>query len=575
MVRQAASSQATSTRFPVFLLKPSHYDDDGYVIRWIRSVIPSNTLAALYGLVGECAERRVLGDEVSIECHALDETNAKIDVALIIREIHRAGGGLVALIGVQSNQFPRAMDLAREFREAKVPVSIGGFHVSGSLAMLPGVQPDLQEAIDIGVSLFAGEAEGRLDELLRDSANGTMRPIYDYLKDLPALEEQPVPFLPRDRIARSIGTQTSFDAGRGCPFQCSFCTIINVQGRKSRRRSADDVERIIRANLAQDVHNFFITDDNFARNKDWEPILDRMIEMREREKLKIKVTIQVDTLCHQIDGFIEKSKRAGVNKVFIGLESINPEALKGAQKRQNQISEYRDMMQAWHDQGVIVFAGYIIGFPGDTRASIARDIAIIQRELPVDILEFFVLTPLPGSQDHKELFDAGVAMDADMNNYDTQHVTTAHAQMSATEWQQAYRDAWTLYYSPEHIETLLRRARASGIKTRKMAHMVVWFHGCSTIEGIHPLDGGFFRMKSRSDRRPGLPVEGVVRFYSRYGWEIVSKHLRFLRLLLRLRSLARRLDRDPEAKHYRDDASSARLGDDVVKLELLSPRVGA
>jgi radical SAM superfamily enzyme YgiQ (UPF0313 family) len=567
------AGQAQSTRFPVFLLKPSHYDDDGYVIRWRRSVIPSNTLAALYGLVTDCADRHVLGDDVAIECHGIDETNARIDVPEIIGAINDAGAGLVAMVGVQSNQFPRAMDLAREFRSAGVQVSIGGFHVSGCMAMLPGVQPDLQEAIDLGISLFAGEAEGRLDDLLRDAASGTMPPIYNFLKDLPGLEEQPVPFLPRDRIARSIGTQTSFDAGRGCPFQCSFCTIINVQGRKSRRRSASDVERIVRANLAQNVNNFFITDDNFARNKDWESILDRLIEMREREKLKIKITIQVDTLCHRIDGFIEKSRRAGVNKVFIGLESINPDALKGVGKRQNQISEYRDMMQAWHDQGVIVFAGYIIGFPGDTQASVARDIGIIQRELPVDILEFFILTPLPGSQDHKELFDAGVAMDADMNNYDTQHVTTAHAQMSAEQWQDAYRDAWTRYYSPEHIRTLLRRARASGIKTRKMAHMAVWFHGCSMIEGVHPLDGGFFRMKSRDERRPDLPVESVLRFYSRYGWEIATKHLRFLRLLVRLRWLARRLERDPEAENYRDDASPSGLSEDVLNLELLAPRV--
>jgi len=561
--------QATSTRFPIFLIKPSHYDDDGYVIRWMRSVIPSNTLASLYGLVSDCAERRVLGEDVAIECHAFDETNTRIDVPRIVRAIRSGGGGLVGLVGVQSNQFPRAMDLARELREAGVSVSIGGFHVSGCLAMLPGTRPDLQEAIDLGVSLFAGEAEGRLDDLLRDAANGAMKPIYNYLNDLPGLDGQPVPFLPRDRIERSVNSQTSFDAGRGCPFQCSFCTIINVQGRKSRHRDADDVERIVRANLAQDVNNFFITDDNFPRNKDWESMLDRLIEMREREKLKIKITIQVDTLCHKIPGFIEKARRAGVNKVFIGLENINPEALKSVQKRQNQISEYRDMMQAWHDQGVITFAGYIIGFPGDTPASIARDIEIIQRELPVDILEFFIRTPLPGSQDHKELFDAGVPMDADMNSYDLHHVTTAHAQMSADQWQDAYQAAWTRYYTPEHIETLLRRARASGIKTRKMADMALWFHGCSTIEGLHPLDGGVFRMKCRRERRPGLPVESALRFYPRYGWEIARKHLRFLRLFLWLRWLVRRLDRDPEAVHYRDAASTASSGNDVQDPSLI------
>ncbi len=552
----AVQAISTSARFPVFLIKPSHYDDEGYVIRWKRSVIPSNTLATLYGLVVDCAERRVLGDDVAIECHAFDETNSRIDVAKIIREIRLAGGGLVGFVGVQSNQFPRAVDLAREFREAGVPVSIGGFHVSGCLAMLPGLQPDLQEAIDMGVSLFAGEAEGQLADLLRDAANGAMKPMYNCLDNLPGLEEQPVPFLPRDRLERTMAVQTSFDAGRGCPFQCSFCTIINVQGRKSRRRSADDVEHIVRANLAQGVKSFFITDDNFGRNRDWESILDRLIQIRINEKLKVRLTIQVDTLCHKIPGFIEKARQAGVNKVFIGLESINPDSLKSAGKRQNQISEYRDMMQAWHDQGVIVFAGYIIGFPGDTQASILRDIETIQRELPVDILEFFILTPLPGSQDHKELFNAGVAMEADMNNYDLQHVTTAHAQMSESEWLEAFRSAWSSYYSPEHIKTLLRRARASGIRTRKMANMALWFHGCSTIEDVHPLDGGYIRIKSRGERRPGFPRESAIRFHVRNGWELVRKQVRFMRLLAWLRWEGWKLDRDPDALNYRDAANS-------------------
>jgi radical SAM superfamily enzyme YgiQ (UPF0313 family) len=553
---QPTRAQLPEGRFPVYLIKPSHYDADGYVIRWFRSVIPSNTLASLYGLVSDSAKRRILGEGVAIECRALDETNTRIDVPGIVRDIREAGGGLVGLVGVQSNQFPRAMDLARQFREAGLPVCIGGFHISGSLAMLPGVQPDLQEAMDLGISLFAGEAEDRLDEVIRAAANGAMKPIYDHLKDLPALPGQAVPFLPRDRIERSVGAQTSFDAGRGCPFQCSFCTIINVQGRKSRRRSPDDVERIIRANLAQGVKNFFITDDNFARNRDWEPILDRLIDLRKREGHRIKLMIQVDTLCHKIPNFIAKARLAGVKKVFIGLESINPEALKGAQKRQNDFSEYRQMMQAWHDQGVIIFAGYILGFPGDTRESILRDVSIIQRELPVDILEFFILTPLPGSQDHKELFEAGVPMDPDMNNYDTHNVTTAHAKMSAEEWLDAYRSAWRSYYSPEHAATLLRRARASGIPARKMANMILWFQACSMIEGLHPLDGGAFRMKSRHERRAGLPIESRLRFYPRYGWEIISKHARWFRLIARLRLLAWRLDRQPQAVDYRDQATT-------------------
>ena len=111
---------------------------------------------------------------------------------------------------------------------------------------------------------------------------------------------------------------------------------------------------------------FFVTDDNFARNRNWEPILDRLIDLRENEGFKIRLLLQVDTLCHRIPGFIEKAARAGCNAVFIGLENINPESLLGTKKRQNKIWEYREMLQAWRKQKVMTWAGYILGFPTDT-----------------------------------------------------------------------------------------------------------------------------------------------------------------------------------------------------------------
>jgi radical SAM superfamily enzyme YgiQ (UPF0313 family) len=184
-----------------------------------------------------------------------------------------------------------------------------------------------------------------------------------------------------------------------------------VQGRISRYRTADDVEAIVRANAAQGVTRFFVTDDNFARNRNWEAILDPLIELREREKFGIKLILQVDTLCHRIPHFIEKSARAGATFVFIGLENINPESLLGTKKRQNKIWEYREMLLAWRRHRVITYAGYILGFPTDTPESIARDIEIIKKELPIDILELFCLTPLPGSEDHKKLHAAGVDLD--------------------------------------------------------------------------------------------------------------------------------------------------------------------
>ena len=555
--------------FRVELIKPSHYDDDGYVIQWVRAFIPSNSLAALYGLAQDAAQRAVLGSDTAIDITVIDEANTRVRTGRLLSLLRRHGGlGLVALVGVQSNQFPRALDIARPLRAAGVPVIVGGFHVSGCLAMLPELQADLKTALDMGVSLFAGEAEGRMDQVLRDAAGGSLKPTYNYLNDLPSLESQPTPILPARDIRRTVQHHASFDAGRGCPYQCSFCTIINVQGRKSRNRSPDDVERTIRAHMTEGIRNFFITDDNFARNKDWEAILDRLINLREVEGLRFSLIIQVDTLCHKIPNFIEKCARAGVKRVFIGLENINPESLVGAKKNQNKITEYRKMLLAWKKARVVTYCGYILGFPGDTKESILHDIRVIQKELPVDLLEFFYLTPLPGSEDHRKLHETGVAMDADLNRYDLNHVTTAHPQMSREQWEQVYHLAWQTYFSIEHIETVLRRAMATGISPGQTLFLITWFKGCIDIEKIHPLEGGYLRLKSRRDRRPGMRREAVWVFYPKYLAETVAKQLRWLSLYGRLRLIYRKIKRDPQRLEYMDLALTPVTDDETETLEL-------
>ncbi|MGO7428891.1 radical SAM protein, partial [Rhizobium ruizarguesonis] len=81
---------------------------------------------------------------------------------------------------------------------------------------------------------------------------------------------------------------------------------------------------------------------------------------------------------------------------------------------------YRKMLLAWKAQGIMTLAGYILGFPADTPESIRRDITIIQEELPLDVIEFFILTPLPGSEDHQVLWKKGIEMDADLNIYNVE-----------------------------------------------------------------------------------------------------------------------------------------------------------
>ena len=540
------------TTFHIEIIKPSHYDKDGYIIQWWKAWVPSNSMACLYGISRDCADRRVLGPDVAIEVAAYDEMNIKIPVDRLAKRLKQPGhDGVICLVGVQSNQFPRAMAIAREFRAGGVKVAIGGFHVSGCISMLKQLTPELQEALDLGITLYAGEAEEHFEAFLRDVQAGAPKPLYNYMHDLPNLQGQTIPYLPRRLVQRYDGITTSFDAGRGCPFQCSFCTIINVQGRKSRWRDADDIERIVRENASQGISHFFVTDDNFARNKNWEAIFDRMIALRQ-QGLKLSFLIQVDVLAHKIPNFIEKAARAGCRYAFIGLESINPENLVQMKKNQNRITEYRTMFQAWKKAKIMTYAGFIMGLPGDTPTTIRRDIEIIQRELPVDVLEFTMLTPLPGSEDHQKLSAEGVWMDPDLNKYDLESVTVAHPRMSSEEWQRTYRDVWDWYFTDEHIERVMRRNATYGIKAARVWRLVMPLYPAAKFEGLHPQQCGYFRRKDRTRRRPELPRVPALLFYPQHIWQTTVKYSRFAAYVLKVLRMQKRVERDPAAKSYMD-----------------------
>lgn len=541
------SAIGTRHKFYVELIKPSNYDDDGYVIQWRRSFSISNSLACLNGLTNDIIHRRLLGDDIEIAVNVYDDHHTVIPTNKIIHRIQRNGErGVVCLVGVQTNEFPRAVDIARPFRAADIPVVIGGFHVSGCLAMLQDIPEDLQKALDLGITLFAGEAEGRLADLLTNAYQRTLKPIYNHLNDLPDLAGQPTPFLSNDVIKKSLSSDITLDTSRGCPFKCSFCTVINVHGKKSRFRATEDVEKVIHAYATQGKKkkkHFFFTDDNFSCNRHWEAIFDLLIHMREKGH-RVKFTMQIDTRAYKIPRFMDKAAQAGCHMVFIGIESLNPDNLTSVQKDQNSIADYRKMLEAWRSRKIVTMAGYILGFPFDTPESIERDIKTIQRELPLDILMFFSLIPLPGSEDHKYMLDRKEWMDPDLNKYDSIHVTLNHPMMTKKEWEDIYRKAWKLYYSPEHVEKLLRRALTDGIRLGRLFGRIL-ISGCALAsENVHPFQFGAFRRKVRTQRRWGWPLENSFLFYPRRMWETLRSNWFILSYFIKLNRLVKRLKRE-------------------------------
>jgi len=221
-------------KFHVVLIKPSKYDDDGYLIRFWKGVLPSNTLNVLHGLTEDIIERRVFG-KLNIEVTTFDETAETVPVGKIIRWSKESGTKLlVCMVGVQTNQFPRALDMSRRFRAAGITVIMGGFHTSGTINMLSDQEPEIQDLYREGICVVSGEVEGRWEIILADFLHGQLKPLYSFAQDLQNLVDIGEAPLPRTSAKTmrhfAYPSFATADTSRGCPFACSFCTIINVQG---------------------------------------------------------------------------------------------------------------------------------------------------------------------------------------------------------------------------------------------------------------------------------------------------------------------------------------------------------
>jgi len=501
----------------IVYIVPSRYDDDGYVLRWIKGVVPSNSLAVLKSLTNNMIQsNQGHSPRLCITQKSYDDNVEKIPFDRIARRNDEETKVIVGIVGVQSNQFPRASDIALKFRKLGVDVMIGGFHVAGMLALFNEPSSELQTLLDHGVTLVAGEAEtpGILESLFQDALSDSLQPIYRF-PQAPDITDAPLPQADPRYIDHFGARWATIDSSRGCPYGCTFCTVINIQGRKMRCRSAEAVLETVRNNYEKGVTNFFFTDDNFARSKHWEEIFDGLAEMQSEGK-KIGFMMQIDTQAGNIPNFVDKARQAGCKMVFIGMESVNPANIEAAGKTQNNVELYREMVKRWQTASVIVHVGYIIGFPHDTLESVQRDVVFLRDHVGVDLASFFMMTPLPGSVDHKEMVLSGDYMDPDLNKYDSFHETFKHPKMAPGEWKAATQLAYSEFYTKEHCTDILRRLPKEHYWL--MFWKLIWYRYAGVLSGTHPMMTGFFRQKDRHDRRPGMPKENIFQF----GWRWIK-----------------------------------------------------
>lgn len=545
-------------KLTVILINPSRYDDDGYVIRYMKGVLPCNTLTCMRSLTLAFANQWKRDRNIDIDIKMYDEVVEVIPLKKIARWNKNGHRVVAAIVGVQSNQFPRASDLAKRLTDLGIKTLIGGFHVSGILALFGNPTPEIQELMDYGVTIVHGEAENRWEHILADVVEGTENTLYRQ-EAYPDISEMTVPSQDDSYLKNfALPNMGTLDCSRGCPFGCTFCTVINVQGRKMRYRTSESVLETMRINLRHGITRYFFTDDNFSRNPEWEKIFDGIIDLNEKEHLGITFMMQVDTRSHTIPNFVEKASQAGCTQAFIGMESLNPKNLAAVKKNQNKVEDYAEFIDTWHRVGVMTHVGYIIGFPYDTVESVRDDIRRLMNEIKVDQASFFMLTPLPGSADHYNNVQNGVPMDSDLSKYDSFHAAMKHPLMSEKEWFQAYDEAWDAFYSYDNLKNILMRAGKK--EYWNIFKNIMWYKN-SLLEPRHPMVAGFVRRKHRTDVRPGTEVIPLFRFHLKRFREFLSGFKKRVQLFFELEELwlATRKPDDPTFRYVADFTET--LGD--------------
>ncbi len=379
---------------------------------------------------------------------------------------------LVCISSISSTA-PRAYELADFYRQQGLPVVLGGAHPS----FLPreGLEHadfvicgEGDEALpELVQALQEGEDPGRIQNLCcRQGEEVRQNPWRPFVEDLDALP------IPDYQLIHDWQAQkrrfVSIATSRGCPFNCRFCSVILLFGRKYRYNSVDRVMEEIRRNSIKGGHLFFC-DDNFTANRE------RIKELCERmlsENLKIEWSAQVRVEAAKDPELLRLMARSGCYTVFVGLESINPATLKAYNKSQT-VEGIRDCVINFHQYGIAVHGMFVFGSEED-HYQVIRDTVTFSRQLDLDSLQYLILTPVPGTPVYQDLEAQNRIICRDWSHYDGHHIVFQPRQFTPYELQHETIRAMKKFYSwPSVFKRLLARDMFYA-QLRAYARFLMW-----------------------------------------------------------------------------------------------------
>jgi hypothetical protein len=424
---------AQSRTLRVVVLKPSKYAADGSVERFRRGFMPNSTIAHLASLT----PREVSG--VGCAVVTIDEY---VHTDLGYLDLLRRDPScltLLALVGIQSHQLHRALDLAALARSRGVEHCVlGGPHpMTCDTAGLQGR----------GAAFALAEAELVWPAILSDAVAGELAPVYGGDRRWQERLDPPVLAPPSRRdLRRYTVPLLGIYPARGCPYVCNFCSVIQIAGRQVRSQPVATTIASLLAAREAGVRCVMFTSDNFNKYPEAPELLEAMIERR----IRLPFFVQCDAQIERQEDFVAQLARAGCFQIFVGAESFSREALKSAHKLQNHPERYARILELCRAHGISTHFSNILGFPTDTEETIHEHLERLL-ELDPDLASFYLLTPIPGTEQYREFRDLGWITERNLDRYDGACVTWRHPHLSPERWSALLFHCYEEYFGARRV----------------------------------------------------------------------------------------------------------------------------
>jgi len=359
---------------------------------------------------------------------------------------------------------PRMYDIADNFRDRGICVVLGGTHVTA----LP------QEAIQHADAIVLGEAEELWPKLIEDFKNKRMQKIY-YNSSRPDLNHLPQP---RRNLLKLKGYyyKNTVQTSRGCPYNCSFCSVTNFFGGSYRFRPIKDVVEEIASLDGPNIIGF--TDDNIMATPPRAKKLFRAIK-----PLKIIWGGQASINLAANEELLETACESGCRALFIGFESISSRALSEANKPINKPERYFKAIEKIHSYGIRILGSFVFGFDNDEQ-EVFKNTVDFAKEAKLELAQFSILTPFPGTALYRKLEAEGRILHHDWSKYYQGEVCFQPANMTPEELKKMQKWAWNNFYSNFSI---LRRALRQGIKYFPLFWLVNKFFNNINFSNVNPI----------------------------------------------------------------------------------------